>query len=102
MMNAQPTYEHDGSGEAEPALQDQLRRRLEILRHEREKGQAQLETLAIKQAQLRDTMLRISGAIQVLEEMLGAGQSTEETQAGTDDGLRESGGRLTSSSDLAE
>ena len=51
-------------------MQDQLGRRLEELRQEFTTGQEQLQALERQQANLRQTMLRISGAIQVLEEML--------------------------------
>ena len=50
-------------------MQDQVGARLEILRKELEVGQQRLQELAAEQGRVRDTMLRISGAIQVLEEM---------------------------------
>jgi hypothetical protein len=43
--------------------------RLAQLRAERERGERQLELLDRHRAELRDTLLRISGAIQVLEEL---------------------------------
>lgn len=43
--------------------------RLATLRREYEEGQRALADLESRQRQLRDTMLRISGAIQVLEEL---------------------------------
>jgi predicted nuclease with TOPRIM domain len=46
--------------------------RLEKLRAEFARGQEKLSQLEAEAAQLRQTMLRISGAIQVLEEELGA------------------------------
>ena len=46
-----------------------LARRLEMLREEFVKGQQQLALLDQKRAEVRDTLLRISGAIQVLEEL---------------------------------
>jgi len=49
----------------------QLEKRLEQLRQEFASGQNQLAELDQKRANLRDTLLRISGAIQVLEEELG-------------------------------
>ncbi len=44
--------------------------RLDVLRQEFNKGQQQLALLDRKRAEVRDTLLRISGAIQVLEEIL--------------------------------
>jgi len=44
--------------------------RLEELRRELEKGRQRLEALDRERQELRDTMLRISGAIQVIEELL--------------------------------
>lgn len=38
-------------------------------------GQARLQELESQQAMIRDTLLRISGAIQVIEEMLRASQT---------------------------
>jgi predicted nuclease with TOPRIM domain len=51
-------------------MREQLEKRLAELRAELESGQRALAELEQKQAALRDTMLRISGAIQVLEEEL--------------------------------
>jgi len=61
-------------------MKQQLEQRLEELRTEFESGQKMLAELEARQANLRDSLLRISGAIQVLEEELA-----EETQPGTDD-----------------
>ncbi len=52
-------------------MKEQLEQRLEALRAEFEAGQKMLAELEAKQTNLRDSMLRISGAIQVLEEELG-------------------------------
>jgi prefoldin subunit 5 len=43
--------------------------RLAQLKKELEKGQQQIALLEQRKQEIRDTMLRISGAIQVLEEM---------------------------------
>lgn len=48
--------------------------RLQELRKEFKMGEAQLEDLDRQRAQLRDTLLRISGAIQILEELLNLEQ----------------------------
>jgi hypothetical protein len=51
-------------------MRDQLERRLETLRAELAAGKRALEELERKEISLRETMLRISGAVQVLEEEL--------------------------------
>jgi predicted nuclease with TOPRIM domain len=52
-------------------MREQLAQRLKDLKAEFESGQKMLADLEAQQAKLRDTLLRISGAIQVLEEELG-------------------------------
>jgi predicted nuclease with TOPRIM domain len=59
-------------------MREQLRMRLEELKNEFETGQARLRELEMQEAHLRETMLRISGAIQVLEEALASGAGTDE------------------------
>jgi predicted nuclease with TOPRIM domain len=51
-------------------MKEQLQQRVQLLKTEYEAGQQMLADLEAKQMSLRETMLRISGAIQVLEEML--------------------------------
>jgi predicted nuclease with TOPRIM domain len=51
-------------------MKEQLQQRLQSLKTEYEAGQKMLVDLEAQQANLRDTLLRISGAIQVLEETL--------------------------------
>jgi len=46
-----------------------MEQRLQELRLELEKGKQRLEDLDRQRQEVRDTMLRISGAIQVLEEL---------------------------------
>jgi hypothetical protein len=53
-------------------MREQVQARLESLKTEYEKGQLQLEQLQSQVTSLRDTMLRISGAITVLEELLSS------------------------------
>jgi prefoldin subunit 5 len=53
-------------------MREQLTKRLEELKREAEMGQRALAETEARQANLRQTLLRISGAIQVLEEMLSA------------------------------
>ncbi|MBK8021901.1 MAG: hypothetical protein IPK19_10880 [Chloroflexi bacterium] len=51
-------------------MQETLKKRLEELREEFESGQKMLAELEAKRDNLRQTLLRISGAIQVIEELL--------------------------------
>jgi predicted nuclease with TOPRIM domain len=51
-------------------MREILQKRLESLKKELESGQSRLQELERQQMYLRDTLLRISGAIQVLEEVL--------------------------------
>ena len=53
-------------------MEDTAKARLELLRNEFETGQRQLGELDSRRAQLTETLLRISGAIQVLEELAAA------------------------------
>jgi predicted nuclease with TOPRIM domain len=55
-------------------MKEQLQQRLQSLKTEYAAGQKMLVDLEAKQANLRDTLLRISGAIQVLEETLNEAQ----------------------------
>ncbi|MBI5877234.1 MAG: hypothetical protein HZB53_06265 [Chloroflexi bacterium] len=48
-----------------------LEKRLGELRAELTRGQEQLAQLDLQRQETRDTLLRISGAIQVIEELLG-------------------------------
>ena len=52
-------------------MREELQRKLDELRNEFEIGQKRLRELESEQGYVRETMLRISGAIQVLQEMLG-------------------------------
>jgi len=49
---------------------DQILNRLASLKKEFETGHARIRELEQEQAYLRETMLRISGAIQVLQELM--------------------------------
>ena len=51
-------------------MKEQLRQRLKELKSEFESGQKMLTEFESKQANLKETLLRISGAIQVIEEVL--------------------------------
>jgi prefoldin subunit 5 len=52
-----------------------MKQKLEELRVEFERGQQQMSLLEQRRAEVRDTLLRISGAIQVLEDLLQAKSS---------------------------
>ena len=65
-------------------MRKKIEERLTSLRAEFEAGQRMLTELEMKQANLRETLLRISGAIQVLEEELGE-ESSEEVSIGPSD-----------------
>jgi len=54
----------------EQASQDRIQTRLQMLRSELEKGQAELQRIESQRTYLHETILRISGAVQVLEELL--------------------------------
>ena len=58
-------------------MKDALERRLAELRRELAAGQDQLDRLEQRKADLRDTLLRITGAIQVLEELLASGKTRD-------------------------
>lgn len=60
---------------------EQLQARLQELHAEAENGENQLQLLDARRAELRDTMLRIAGAIQVLEELLAAGNGRVDDEA---------------------
>jgi prefoldin subunit 5 len=56
-------------------MHTRLNQRLHQLRAEFDAGQQMLADLETKQRNLRDTMLRISGAIQILEGLRGAAEN---------------------------
>jgi hypothetical protein len=55
-------------------MEDRLKERLAQLREEFTGGQTQLVQAEARVRELRETLLRISGAIQVLSEELGEGE----------------------------
>jgi predicted nuclease with TOPRIM domain len=59
-------------------MEEQLRQRLEALKKEYETGQARLRELETETTYVRETMLRISGAIQVMQELLEKDQPQDE------------------------
>ena len=52
-------------------MEEQLQKRLDELKAEFEKGQKSLQEMENEANKMRSTLLRISGAMQVLEELLG-------------------------------
>jgi predicted nuclease with TOPRIM domain len=58
-------------------MKEQIKERLEQLKAEYESGQKMLADLETQESNLRTTMLRISGAIQVLEELLAKAEEEE-------------------------
>lgn len=58
-------------------MQEQLDQRLQQLKQEFDTGQKMLAEYEAKQAELQQTLLRISGAIQVLEELSVAEDQAE-------------------------
>ncbi len=55
-------------------MKDQVQERLENLKNELESGKKLLADLEARKADVQTTVLRISGAIQVLEELLAVSQ----------------------------
>ncbi len=62
-------------------MKEQLEKRLAELKAEYEAGQKMLADLEKKRSELQATLLRISGAIQVIEEMLQQEVSRAEKSA---------------------
>ena len=68
-------------------MKNQLEQRLQTLKVEFESGQKMLTELQAKQANVKETLLRIQGAIQVLEEELAKAEellTTEEYASSND------------------
>jgi ABC-type transporter Mla subunit MlaD len=57
-----------------------MRERLEQLKKELQRGEQELARLDRQRQQLRDTMLRIAGAIQVVEELLAQNAAPEQLE----------------------
>lgn len=69
-------------------MREQVQMRLEVLKKELETGQAELEKVERQRTYLHETLLRISGAVQALEEVLAEGQSTGQDGAGPGETLQ--------------
>jgi hypothetical protein len=65
-------------------MREQLEQRLAQLTSELTIGQQVLSDLETRQVATRESLLRISGAVQVLEELLAAGRSASATQTAAD------------------
>ncbi len=61
----------------ENIMKEQLENRLTELKAEQESGQKVLADLEAKQASLQNTLLRIAGAIQVLEEEIAKTENSQ-------------------------
>lgn len=62
-------------------MRERLAKRLGELKSEFEAGQKMLADLEAKKTELQATMLRISGAIQVIEETLAQGDDADKESA---------------------
>ena len=71
----------------ETTMKQQIEDRLQALRAEYDSGETMLATMEAKQADIRRTLLRISGAIQVLEELLHDIPETVDPAARAEEGL---------------
>lgn len=73
-------------------MKKQLTTRLQDLKTEYQKGQERLNALEQETTNVRTSMLRISGAIQVLEELLTADEKNENltSEKQLENGVRES------------
>ncbi len=65
-------------------MKEQLEQRLKKLKTEFESGQKIIADMEVRQSNLRNTLLCISGAIQVLEELLNQ-KTVEEQMSGNSD-----------------
>jgi len=64
-------------------MREQLEQRLKALKAEFEDGQKMLTELEAKQASVRETLMRINGAIQVIEEELAKANGSSSEQSKT-------------------
>ena len=66
-------------------MRDKMQARLADLKREFATRQNQLQELERQQANLREVLLQVSGAIQILEELLAADQPNEQNGAHYDE-----------------
>jgi predicted nuclease with TOPRIM domain len=69
-------------------MKEQLEERLKELKAEYETGQARLRELETETNYVRETMLRISGAIQVMQELLEKDQPQAESAKPQDETVK--------------
>ena len=62
-------------------MKEKLEKRLAELKAEFESGKKVMAEYEAKQTELRDTLLRISGAIQILEEEISKENETDDTNS---------------------
>jgi len=67
-------------------MSEKLQHRLEELKKEFEIGQTRLQELQQQQTNLRETLLRISGAIQVLEEVIASSEPAAQRASASGNG----------------
>lgn len=72
-------------------MRERLEKRLNELKAELEAGEKLLADITSKQGSLQGSLLRISGAIQVLQEVLASGGEAPASQPGT---IAEAGGSV--------
>ena len=70
-------------------MREQVEQRVSELKAEQQKGQQLLAELEGRQAELRQTLLRIGGAIQVLEELLAGAKPPGASPAGDQGSARD-------------
>jgi hypothetical protein len=63
-------------------VREQIEERLAALRQEYEAGGRMLADLEARRVELQQTLLRIGGAVQVLEELLGSDEPAARTSGG--------------------
>jgi hypothetical protein len=64
-------------------VREQMQARLKVLKQEFETGETELAKVENQRDYLRETLLRVSGAIQVLEELLAEVPSAEQRNGAT-------------------
>lgn len=81
----------DGDRRGAQHVRERLEKRLNELKAELEAGERLLADITTKQSSLQSSLLRISGAIQVLQEVLASGGDSSRGQPGA---IAEAGGSV--------